>query len=85
MKAGQMEGRIIVPDSVIERRADGRIECQAETGNAGWTVGRKDYSRRYFHKIAETGGQTGEDRDRQGQAMKAGQLAGRIVVAESAI
>jgi hypothetical protein len=34
------------------------------------------------HKIAEKGEQTGEERNRQGQAIKAGQMAGRVIVAD---
>jgi hypothetical protein len=65
MKAGQMAGGIIVADIFIKwQRKEGRQE-KIETGNEGWTVGRRDYSSRYFHKMAEKGGQTGEDRDRQ--------------------
>jgi hypothetical protein len=55
---------------------------QAGTDNTDWTLGER-ISSRQFYKIAEKGGQTGEDRYRHGQAMKAGQLAGRIIVADS--
>ncbi len=64
MKAGQMAGRIIVADSVTKQQRKAGRQEKIETGNEGWTDGRKDYSSRKCHKTAEKGGQTGKDRDR---------------------
>ncbi len=50
MKAGQLTGRIVVAESVREKRADRRRECKAGTGNKGWTADRKDCSSRECHR-----------------------------------